>query len=398
MARFSYQALTSSGRLMEGVIEADSQETASVMLEQMQLTVSSIAKAPAKAGPTRIGHVEFMLFNQQLASIAKAGVPLERALREVVADVDSRAMRELIGLLIEDLEAGAGVDEAFARYKNVFPPLYGQIVKAGIQSGRLSEMLISLNRHLEVSRRTRRILVEAFTYPAVVLSLAALVMTAVFLTVVPQIEFFLDEFDVKLAGLTRLIVAMGHHVGSLWIGIGAIGVVGAVLWSALSASPGGRRFKEAICLNIPVLGSGYHRGLLSRLADAMALLVGAGCDLPTCLRLGSAATGSEILRLECERVAEHIERGEALTEATQLCPTIPPLFLYSMSVGSQRNELAESLYSMSDMYARQAETNQTRLQALLSPILLVLVGGVIGLVITAIFMPMVQMIDGMMGF
>ena len=148
MATFEYNALTSAGRLMKGTIEAGSREEVSEQLKQMQLAVNSIDKAKLKKPKTAIGRNQFMLFNQQLAAITKAGIPLEKGLRELANDVGSKSMRKLVDAIADELEAGVSIEEAFEKRQKRFPPLYGRILKAGVETGRLNEMLTSLNRHM----------------------------------------------------------------------------------------------------------------------------------------------------------------------------------------------------------------------------------------------------------
>src|SRR4030042_7165687 len=174
MATFEYSATTVSDRLMKGVIEAGSVQEATELLEQMRLKVNSLEKARPERPKTPIARTEFLLFNQQLASLTKAGIPLERGLRELSKDVASRPMRNLIDSVAADLEAGVSIERAFEKRKQYFPPLYGRILKAGVETGRLSEMLTSLNRHLETGNLTRRIVFEGVTYPLIVLSMGAL--------------------------------------------------------------------------------------------------------------------------------------------------------------------------------------------------------------------------------
>jgi len=393
MANFEYQALTANGRLMKGTLEAPSREQAETMLKEMQLAVSELAKAPPARPRGRIGRTEFLLFNQQLASVTKAGIPLVRGLRELARDIQSRSLRKCVISLADDLEAGKSITQAFEARADLFPPLYGQIIKAGVQSGRLSEMLTSLNRHLEVSGQTRRILFEATTYPLVVLALTAVILTAVFRTMIPQFRYIYADMGTNLPGVTRLFLAFGDNVVTFWLAAAAIvaGVAGVLL--ALARSPAGRRLRERIYVGIPVVGRLYHRCILSRLADSMGLLVSAGCDMPTCLRLAAGASGSELLVRECDGVARRIEQGQNVVEAGQFCSLIPPIFFYSIQLGSQRNELQDNLYGLCDMYTQQTRINQARLEALLLPIMLILVGAVVCLAVLSLFLPIIRMVD-----
>ena len=397
MATFAYNALTSAGRLMKGTIEAGSREEAGELLEQMQLTVNSIEKAEPPKPKTAIGRNEFLLFNQQLASITKAGIPLERGLRELADDVGSKSMRKLVDAIADELEAGVSIEQAFEKRQKRFPALYGRILKAGVETGRLSEMLTSLNRHLEVANQTRRIIFEAISYPAVIFALAAIIITGIFLFIIPQFETILSEMfeGMRLPGLTLLFFGMARNVVPFWITVGL--VIGAlvILFAILSSFPAGRRFKESVILSIPIIGRLYHSSMLSKMAEAMAMMVAAGSGLPTCLRLGSTAAGSEKLLLESNIVAGQIEQGWNILEAGQFCKVIPRLFLYSIQLGTQRNELQDNLYSLGQMYAQQTQYRQARLQSILLPLMIIAVGGIVATAVIAIFLPMVQVVSGL---
>ena len=397
MATFEYNALTSAGRLMKGTIEASTNQEADELLKQMQLVVNSVEKAKTMKPKTAIGRNEFVLFNQQLASITKAGIPLERGLRELASDISSRSMRKLVDAIADELEAGVNIEQAFEKRQKHFPPLYGRILKAGVETGRLSEMLTSLNRHLEMANQTRRIIFEAMTYPAVILVLAAIILTGVFMFIIPQFGSVLAEMTEgkELPILTRAFLIMAQNVVPFWATVGSVIAVIIVLYVVLSTSAAGRRFKESILLQTPVIGRVYHSSVLSRMAEGMAIMVAAGSDMPLSLRLSSGATGSEKLILENEALAGQIEQGANIVEAGQFCRMIPRLFLYSIQLGTQRNELQDNLYSLGQMYTEQARCGQARLQAVLLPVMLIGVGCFIAMTILAMFLPMIGIITNL---
>jgi type IV pilus assembly protein PilC len=397
MATFEYNALTSAGRLMKGTIEAGTNQEADELLKQMQLVVNSVEKAKLKKPKTAIGRNEFVLFNQQLASITKAGIPLERGLRELAGDVSSRSMRRLVEAIAGELEAGVSIEKAFEKRQKHFPPLYGRILKAGVETGRLSEMLTSLNRHLEMANQTRRIIFEAMTYPAVILVLASIILTGVFMFIIPQFETVIEEMTEgsQLPGITRVFLGMSQNVVPFWTAVGFVIAAIVALYVMLSTSAAGRRFKESLLLQTPVIGRVYHSSVLSRMAEGMAIMVAAGSDLPVSLRLSSGATGSEKLILENEALAGQIEQGANILEAGQFCRMIPRLFLYSIQLGTQRNELQDNLYSLGQMYTEQARCGQARLQAVLLPVMLIGVGCFIAMTILAMFLPMISIITNL---
>ncbi|MCH8193712.1 MAG: type II secretion system F family protein [Planctomycetes bacterium] len=148
-------------------------------------------------------------------------------------------------------------------------------------------------------------------------------------------------------------------------------------------------------MRVPVIGKIYLDSLIGRLSEAMALMVVSGCDIPQGLRLAADATGSAGLIREMEVLAARVEEGTAILEAGHFCRMIPRLFLYSMQLGIQRNELQDNLHSLSDMYVSQAGHGQGRLQSLLMPTMVVFVGGILGMAILAMFLPMIQVITGL---
>jgi len=395
MATFNYKAVTASGRLMTGSIEAGGHDEARDLLRGMQLAVQSVERARPARPRTPIGRSELLLFNQQLASIAKAGIPLERSLRELASDAASAKMRRLIESVAADLESGMDLPEAFEKRRGLFPPLYGRIIEAGVRSGRLGEMLTSLNRHTETAGRTRRIVFEALCYPAVVILLCAGILTFLLATVVPRFIATFREMGTPMPEATRLLAAAADNIGWIWLGIGAFAAMLVLLRILLGEFAAGRRLKETITCSVPVIGRLWRDSILSRLADAMALLVGAGCDMPTCLRLAGGASGSELVRRECEALAERVDSGQGLLEARDVCRFVPGLFLYSVELGSKRNELADNLYGLSQMYGDQAKVNQGRLQVALLPALLLVVGVFVGAAILGLFLPIIHLFKGM---
>jgi len=378
---------------MKGIIEAGSVQEATELLEQMRLKVNSLEKARPERPKTLIARTEFLLFNQQLASLTKAGIPLEKGLRELSKDVASRPMRKLIDSIATDLEAGMSIERAFEKRKQHFPPLYGRILKAGVETGRLSEMLTSLNRHIEITNQTRRIVFEATAYPAVVFVMGSVIMTFVLMFLVPQFRGILQEMTGgQLPAATQFVFALSQHVLYFWLVVGCLVVAIFGINAILRSFPEGRRIREAIILHIPAFGALYHSTILSKMAEAMAMMVAAGCDMPTCFRLGPDATGSETLRKEGDIVASQIEKGAGILDAGQFCRVMPRFFLYSIQLGSQRNELQDNLRSLGDMYAQQVRSAQTRLQGLLLPVMIIIVGFFIMMCICAMFLPMIKMI------
>lgn len=389
MALFRYQALTEHGRLMEGTLEAASPTEARAVLEKMNLSVQQIQMCTEPKPPPPIGQNEFLLFNQQLASLTKAGIPLEQGLRQLARDAASARMKQLMEQIADDLQAGLTLDQAVAKREKQFPPLYSLILKTGIQSGRLSEMLIIFNRYLEITQQTRRILVESLTYPAVVLLLALLIVTLVCRFIMPTQEEVIRDFTDgrSIPLITTFYIRMSYHIVEIWVVLLAFVVSGLFVWRFLSSRPAGRLIQESFLFRIPLLGRTLLSSHLARLAESMGLLVAAGCPLPQCLRLGGQASGSETLQRDSHLAAEHIESGGSLLEAAAACRKLPMLFLYSLQLGCQRNDLAGHLKILAKTYAQQTQVLQSYLRAMLDPLAIIGLGFIIASMILALFLP-----------
>ncbi|MFA5293801.1 MAG: type II secretion system F family protein [Phycisphaerae bacterium] len=397
MAIFEYNALTATDRLMKGAIEASSPQEAAKLLAEMKLNVNFLEKAKYEGPKTAIGRDEFLLFNQQLASITKAGVPLERGLRELSADIGSKKMRKLVNDIAGELESGESIEKAFEKRQKYFPPLYSRILKAGVETGRLSQMLTNLNRHIEMSNQTRKIVFEAMSYPFVVLTIAVIIINFIYIMIIPKFATVLaDMTGGELPALTRLILRISKNVAPFWLGVGVLAGGMIILNILLSSISAGRRFKESLLLSFPIIGRLHHSSVMAKMAESMAIMISAGVDMPNCLRLSAEASGSEKLIHETEFLAEQVENGTNIMQAGQFCRMIPKLFLYSIQLGSQRNELEDNLHSLSQMYVEQVKCSQVRLQAALLPMMLVFVGGFIGMTVLALFLPMIKIITSLM--
>jgi type IV pilus assembly protein PilC len=382
---------------MSGTIEAASNEQAQELLSNMSLKVNELSVCYEKLPQTAIGRSDFLLFNQQLASITQAGIPLEKGLRELAKDIASKKVRRLINDIVADLDGGMSVEQAFEKREKLFPPLYGKILKAGIETGQLSEMLTSLNRHIEVANQTRRVIFEAIAYPSVVLVIMLVLITFIFTMVVPNFFGVLREMvGGKLPGLTIAIMQVPQYILPAWVALVILIVIIVGLKFSLGLTTGGRIFKESMLLKIPVFGRVLHSSGMSKMSEAMSMLVASGCNMPECLRLSGQTTGSEILAKEADVIANQIEKGENIFEAGAMTMMIPKLFLYSIQLGSQRNQLQDNLRSLADMYAQQTRCTQARLQIFLLPFLIILMGGIVFVTVMALFLPLISIVTSLM--
>ena len=384
---------------MTGTIEAADIEQAKSALAEMNVQVTELEKAKEHPAAGSISRSEFMLFNEQLASLTKAGIPLEQGLRELAHDAGSSKMRSLINSIADELERGTPIEQAIQKHQKEFPPLYGLILKSGVETGHLSEMLTNLNRHLQVELRTKRIIIESLTYPAVVLGLAALIISFLFLLVIPtfsEVLYDMSDGKASLPALTNCILQLSKHVWDFWLVFGIVAAVVVFTWRLLSFTAAGRRSKECFFRSLPLVGHVFRNGLLARFSECMSVLINAGCTLDDAVELSGQSSSSELLKQDCELLASQLRQGLNFIEAGMNCKIIPRLLLYSVQLGSQRNELKENLNSLARMYTAKTFSLQSQTQAMLAPILIILLGGIVGTIVLAMFLPMVKMVQVLM--
>jgi len=395
---FEYEGHCPNGTAMAGRIEAETFEDAREMLtENMRLSLSDIREAKAPPPAHAIGQEEFIFFNEQLASLASAGMALDEGLQQLAKDVQSPKLKGFIEAVVQDLQAGASLEQTIGRHEDRLPVLYSRIIRAGIQTGRLPAMLLNLNQHLRLMGETRRILWETLSYPILVLGLAFTIMSGFFLFVVPQFRMIFADFGIGLPSLTELVLRTSLIYPTILM-TGCIVIPAMIIaWRLLRFTCLGRLIRESIAAHLPIVGRVYRESLLSRFVKSMSLCIQAGLTLPDALRLAGDVTGSRVLCTDAEHVAAAAERGESVLNATQLCRFIPSIVGYTLQVAVGRDALPAALMQLSRSYESRAVHLQSMLRTILLPIAILIIGFMIGLIVLALFLPLASFINAVSG-
>jgi len=398
MAWFEYEGLTAGGTAIAGRLEAADREQASEDLAGMQIDVRDLRLAdppPRRTAPLSADDLVF--FNQQLASLAEAGIALDEGLAQLARDVESPKLRQWIEGLVDDLKRGRPIDQASAEREQGLPVLYSRVLRAGIESGELSATLLNLNHHLRLAGQMRRAIWELVSYPLVVVTLALSVLLFFFVCIIPQFKEIFRDFGTTLPGMTMLLINTADHFTTIVLIVGLM-VLGIVLgWNALRLSSGGRVIREAILLALPVIGRVYRSSLISSFLRSVSTAVATGIPLPQAIRLSGDATGSVTLMGDAERLASETEQGQSIFVANQSSSVIPPLFGYCVQVASGRGTLPEAIAQLAVSYERRATHAQQMVRTLLAPLLVVVLGGFVGFVIMGMFLPLVSLINSVSG-
>ncbi len=397
MDRFEYSGQCQNGTAISGILESEDTVHAVEQLTAMRLQNIEVRKTEMPPPRRPLGNDDFIFFNEQLASLANAGMCLDAGLRQMGRDVHSTRLQRVMESMADELEKGSSLPEAIEKHAPQLPPLYGRIIRAGLHNGNLSATLINLSHHLKLIGETRRLLFEALTYPAIVFLLAAGVFCSVLVFIVPQFVDIFDDFGVRLPMLTHYLIVLAHAMPKILVTLAALTMTAVALFFGLRRSSAGLQFRERIVLGIPLLGSIIRNSLRARFLRAMAFAVHSGMTLPEALRLSAGATGSPGLSLDAELVAEGVDRGCGLEEASRRAKFIPAMLAYFVGVGGDAANLRDGLIQMAKACESQATHSQAMLRGWAAPVAILWVGSGVAVLILALFLPLLQLISMVSG-
>jgi type II secretory pathway component PulF len=392
---FAYEAQSLDGVPITGTIHAADADVARWRLGAMGLRLIDLkpAAAPvhAAASPARgtLSGETFAAFNRQLADLAAAGLPLERGLRLIAADLTSPRLRAAVNAVADDLENGTPLADAFARHAAHFPPLYGQVLEAGVKSGNLAGVLLALASHLQTTHELRQAIWRAVSYPLVVLASAAVVLIFLSMAVVPVVREVIGEMldDIEMPAISRVVFAAADAVPTLLI-VTLVVIVAAVAWwrwqSRLGRTPA---IIDAALVPLPLIGPVLRHSLAARWCEGVRLAVESASPLGDAMRLAAEATGSPSLIHDAKILAQSHEAGRPVAEAVGL-KILPATIPLAIDFAITRGELAPALTALRDTHQQQTRHRIAVLQAGLRPILVVLLAVVIGLIIAALLLPL----------
>jgi type IV pilus assembly protein PilC len=393
---FDYTGQLQSGQMFQGTLEADSHGHAEAMLADMGVRVTSLRPAQRTAYVAPLSLEDMLFFNEQLAALAKAAVPLEQGLRHLAADVGSRKLKRLLLDLAEELAAGTPLEQALEKHRRRFPTRYADVVRAGLQTGDLGGTLYGLTAHLRLKSHFRRVLLELAAYPIIVLIVATLIVSFFMRAVVPALEETILDFQVQLPTFLAAIFALAHNWPRVEVGIAAVAAALVILGACLCV-PGARPVRERLLRHIPGFAQVYWSSVLARFVHTSALAAYSGTPLPELLAASGAASGSPALAGVTRRVAERMEQGSTLDQAAAAERDLPALWTCVVSTAAGRGELPAALEELARIYEERARQWVTTVHLLLGPVLVVCLGALLGSVIVTIFSMFASLLQGLSG-
>lgn len=394
---FRCRLSTPGGAISEEVFVADSEARLRHDLEQKGLCVLALEPRHAIAGwaprlpqRRRIPAREFMVFNQELATLLKAGMPLVQSLDILRGRMANPLFKGVLDDVHEKVRAGTALSDAFAAQGEMFPGVYTASLMAGEKSGSLEAVLRRYVSYVKVIAAVRRRALSALIYPAVLLSLSLVVVGIIVVKVVPAFKDFYEQFGHELPLVTRAIVALSGYVRSdglfLLLALAAA-FVGLRLWLH---QPGRRERMDRLLLSLPGVGPTARKFATSQLARTLATLLGGGIPLVNAIEIASRSIGNQSMAAAMEVVGRRVREGESFAVAMAAQDVFPDVAVKMAEVGEATGALQEMLNSLADFYDEEIETDLGRFVTLVEPAVLVIMGIVIASLMMALYMPLFQ--------
>ena len=398
-ATYRYRAVDLAGNAHNGEIAGASKQAVSDELRTRGLVVQGLnEKASGLNLEITIGRkvkaTELTVMTRQLSTMVASGMTLLRAFYVLEDQLENKHLRETIADVREDIESGQTLSDALARHPKIFSPLYIAMVRAGETGGVLEEALERTADQLEKDDSLRRQVKAAMMYPAVVLSFAMLVLVALLTFIVPVFVGIFEDFGGELPLITKFTVALSNGLKDFWyawIGGAAALVFGFRYWRK---SSWGRPQWDRVRLKIPFkIGDTVQKIALARWSRTMSALYSAGVPILQAIEVTGQTAGNSVVEDAMAAVIESVKSGGTLAAPLKECSIFPPMVAQMIAVGEETGGLDAMLTKVADFYEDEVAAAIKALTSILEPVMIVIVGGIVGFIVIAMYMPMFKVYD-----
>jgi type IV pilus assembly protein PilC len=389
---------TAGGEIIEGVYVADSEAHLRRELEEKGLFILSLnrrgmlpAVGLSRGHRRHIRRQELLVFNQELATLLKAGMPLVQSLDILRQRVLNPTFKAVLDEIYDRVKAGTALSDAVGAHPDLFPPVYGASLMAGERAGNLDEVIRRYVAYEKVIGAVRRRTVSALIYPAILATLMLVLIGIIVLRVVPAFSEFYSGFGRALPLSTRIVVGVSTTVvANFWIIVAALAAIGLALVTWWKQA-GQRTRIDRMLLEMPWAGATVRKFSTSQLARTLATLLGGGIPLVNALEIAGRAMTNRFLAGEIAVVAGRVREGESFAAAMLARGVFPDVAVKMVEVGESTGALQEMLNSLAEFYDEEIETEVGRFITLVEPLILVIMGVVIALVVLALYMPLFEL-------
>ena len=389
---------TPGGDIIEGVYVADSEARLRRELEEKGLFILALHRRGGIAGLSlagprrrRVTHQEFIVFNQELATLLKAGMPLVQSLDILRQRVTNPTFKSVLDGIYEKVKAGTALSDAFAEHGSMFPAVYSASLLAGERSGNLDAVIRRYVAYEKVIGAVRKRTISALIYPAILVTMMTVLIGIITFKVVPAFTEFYANFDRELPLSTRIVVGASDLVIRNIYVVALVAIAAIVAALTWTKSPAQRQKLDRLILEIPWAGNTFRKFATSQLARTLATLLGGGIPLVNALEIAVRAMGNRYLARELDEVRRHVQEGEGFAQSLLERGVVPDVAVKMVEVGESTGALQEMLNSLADFYDEEIDTEVSRFITLVEPVMLVVMGLIIAVVVLSLYMPLFEL-------
>jgi len=429
MPTYVYEALNSAGKPQKGTIEASSSDEAIQRIKGQGFFPTSVREQKVKGGPARadekgrrkkkkkrgdlttfsIGGVKrkkIVSFTRQLSTLQDAGLPLLRSIQILEQQERPGLMKSILGHVAEDVESGSTLSDAMAKHPKAFDRLYSKMVNAGEIGGVLDIILQRLANFLEKAARLRARIKGAMIYPVVVVIIAVAIVTGIMVFVIPKFQEIFNDFDVELPKLTLWLIDVSMWVAGQrsedqnipgWVVIVFTPFFLFLFFKLIRKTGPGRAFTDIVRLRLPIVGNLMRKTAVARFTRTLGTLISAGVPILEAIMITRDTSGNYVYEKALTRVHDSIREGETFAGPLREAKVVDSIVVNMIDVGEETGDLDTMLMKIADNYDEEVDVAVQSLLSLLEPLMVVVLGGIVGTIVLALFLPLVKMIESVSG-
>ena len=412
MPTYKFEAMDTSGTEVKDESEATNEEEAQQKIKQMCYFVTKLTAVGGgkqkgkkkKAGYKKskktfvIGGVKtkhLVLFTRQFSILQDAGLPLLRGLRILEKQMRPSALKNALIDVVEDVESGSTLSEALAKHPRAFDRLYVNMVKAGEAGGALETIMKRLAEFKEKSQTLKRKIIGAMVYPAVVITAAVGILIFIMVAIIPKFEKIFREFGLKLPALTQFLIDVSMWCSKYWWSLPLVPLGIWLLFKLIRLSRAGNYALDRMTLWIPIIGKIVEKTIVARTMRTLGTLVSSGVPILESLSIVRETANNAVFERMFQRVYESIREGDTIADPLRESRLVDDMVTNMVEVGEETGDLDTMLYKIADFYDEEVDTAVKSLISLLEPIMIIVLGGIIGTIVVALFLPMLGLLEGL---
>ena len=393
LSDFAWEGLDSRRNKNSGELSAHNTNEARLLLRKQGIHVTKIRrKSKPLFSAKSIKAVDISFASRQIATMIGAGIPIAQAIQGISRGHDNASMRKLMKAIQIDVETGNSLSQALGKHPKHFNRLYTSLVAAGEESGKLDIMLDRIATYQEKIEAIKSKVKSALMYPIVVLSTAVIVIIVMLIFVIPSFEKMFKSFGSELPTLTQMMVQTSHWVSANWWIAFAIGIGGSLAFSFMYRRSDNFKYTmDRLNLKIPIIGGIVNKSAIARFARTQAIMFGAGVPLVDSLNTVASATGNRVYERAVNKIKRDVSTGISFERAMYQTKIFPHMVMQMVASGEESGELETMLEKVADFYEGQVDDAVEGLASLIEPIMIVLLGGIIGTMVLAMYLPIFKM-------